>query len=182
MIWESPIGRFVHATPVIVAGVVFIGSFDNSVYAFNASDGIELWHCILGSSFWQLHSTPFVSNGVVYIGSGDYNVYAINATTGVQLWSFNTGSYIQSSPKVIKGIVYINNLAGGYFALDATNGNKLDIDSNIIADILSGTSAVVEQNEVFISAQLYSSSLHSFNASDYAKLWSSNIGVVESSP
>ncbi len=182
MIWESPIGSFVHATPVIVAGVVFIGSLDNSVYAFNASNGIEFWHCILGSSFWQLYSTPVVSNGVVYVGSGDYNVYAINATTGVQLWHYNTGIWVDSSAKVANGIVYVKNEDSYYFALNATNGSKLDVDSSIIADILSGTSTVVEQNEVFISAQLYSSSLYSFNASDYAKLWSSDIGVVESSP
>jgi outer membrane protein assembly factor BamB len=178
MIWKSPTGHPIYATPLVVAGVVFIGASDNSVYAFNASNGIELWHCILGSSFWLIYSTPVFSNGVVYIGSGDFNVYAINATTGVKLWYYNTGLWVDGSLKVANGIVYVNNEAGSYFALNATNGNKLDIDGNIIAVIVSGTSAVVEQSEVFMGAQLYSSSLYSFNASDYARLW----GVIESSP
>jgi len=181
VIWKSPISHPSYASPM-VNGVVFIGSSDNSVYAFNAANGTELWHCILGSSFWTLYTAPVFSNGVVFIGSGDYYVYAINATTGIQLWHYDTGLWIDSSPKIANGIVYINNEAGEYFALNATNGNRLDIDSNIIADIVSSTAAVVGQDKVFISAQLYDNTLYSINASDNAQIWSSNIFEIESSP
>jgi hypothetical protein len=143
-------------------------------------------HSILGSSFYLILSTPVVSDGVLYIGSGNSNVYAINATTGVQIWSYNTGvGGVFTSPKVVDGIVYGSAVYNGiYFALNATDGSNLGVDSSIIADILSGTSAVVEQSKVFIGAQLNSEYLYSYNASDYSKLWSwsSNIGVVMSSP
>jgi outer membrane protein assembly factor BamB len=181
IVWNSPIGHPSYPSPM-VNGVVFIGSFDNSVYAFNASSGIQLWHCILGSSFWTIFTAPVFSNGVVFIGSGDYSVYAINATTGVQLWSYNTGLWIDSSPKVVNGVVYINNEAGNYFALNATNGYKLVVDSNAIADIVGGTSAVVGHDEVFIAAPLYDNTVYSVNASDYARIWGSNIFEIESLP
>jgi outer membrane protein assembly factor BamB len=41
VIWKVPVNQ-VAATPVVANGVVFIGDSDNSVYAFNASNGIEL--------------------------------------------------------------------------------------------------------------------------------------------
>jgi outer membrane protein assembly factor BamB len=179
-IWKSPTPP-IYSVPAVVDGVIFIGSSDNSVYAFNASNGIELWHCILGSSFFLILGSPVVSNGVVFIGSMDSYVYAINATAGVQLWYYDTGS-IDSTPKVANGVVYINNEAGDYFALNATNGDKLDIDSNIISDIISSPSTVVGHDKVFISAQLYDNTLCSINASDNARIWSSNIFGIESSP
>jgi outer membrane protein assembly factor BamB len=181
IVWKSPIGQLSHPSPV-VNGVVFVGSIDDSVYAFNASIGTQLWHCILGSSFWQIYTAPVFSNGVVFIGSGDHNVYAINATTGMQLWNYDTGLWIDSSPKVLNGVVYINNEAVEYFALNATNGNRLDIDGGIIADIVGGTSAVVGHDEVYIEAQLYGNNIYSINASDNARIWSSNVFDIESSP
>lgn len=181
IIWNSPIGHLSHPSSVI-NGIVFIGSIDNSVYAFNASNGIQLWHCILGSSFWQIYTAPVFFNGVVFIGSGDHHIYAINASTGILLWNYDTGLWIDSLPKVLNGVVYINNEADEYFALNATNGNKLDIDSSIIADIVSGTSAVAGTDKVYIEAQLYSNNIYSINASNNAQIWNSNIFQIESSP
>ena len=131
--------------------------------------------------FFLILGSPVVSNGVVFIGSMDSYVYAINATAGVQLWYYDTGS-IASTPKVANGVVYISNEAGDYFALNATNGNKLDIDSNLISDIISSPSTVVGHDKVFISNQLYDNAVCSINASDNARIWSSNVYEMESSP
>jgi outer membrane protein assembly factor BamB len=67
----------VHGTPVLSDkrdGIVYVGSSDGSVKAFNATTGASLWTATTGPIAG--YSSPVVANGVVYIGSADSNVYA----------------------------------------------------------------------------------------------------------
>jgi len=61
------------SSPAVANGVVYVGSFDNNVYALNAKTGAKLWSYTTGSYVW---SSPVVVNGTVYVGSYDGNVYA----------------------------------------------------------------------------------------------------------
>ena len=54
-------------------GVVYIGSYDDNVYALNARTGAKLWSYATG---YLVYSSPAVANGVVYVGSHDEKVYA----------------------------------------------------------------------------------------------------------
>lgn len=54
-------------------GVVYVGSFDNNVYALDAATGALKWSYTTGNF---IDSSPAVADGVVYIGSGDQRVYA----------------------------------------------------------------------------------------------------------
>ena len=69
--------------------MVYFGSWDNNVYALNASTGALLWKYTTG---YHVFSSPAVANGVVYVGSADNNLYALNASTGALLWKYTTGS------------------------------------------------------------------------------------------
>ena len=53
--------------------MVYVGSYDDMVYALNASTGALLWSYTTGSA---VESSPAVANGVVYVGSYDDKVYA----------------------------------------------------------------------------------------------------------
>ncbi|MFQ6121118.1 MAG: PQQ-binding-like beta-propeller repeat protein, partial [Methanosarcinales archaeon] len=67
--------------------IVYVGSFDNNVYALNANTGDLKWkyntNGIVGSS-------PIIWNGIVYVGSFDFRVYALNANTGKTKWEYVT--------------------------------------------------------------------------------------------
>jgi outer membrane protein assembly factor BamB len=65
----------VHSSPVIADGVLYIGSYDNKVYALNASTGAELWSYSTNKS---VLSAPAVLNGVVYAPSEDLSVYTFD--------------------------------------------------------------------------------------------------------
>jgi outer membrane protein assembly factor BamB len=69
----------VYSSPAVANGVLYIGSWDNNVYALNASTGTELWSYATGG---QVHSSPAVTNGVVYVGSDDGKVYAFGLKKG----------------------------------------------------------------------------------------------------
>ena len=54
---------------------MYVGSYDNNVYALNASTGALLWKYTTANN---VESSPAVANGVVYVGSGDGNLYAFH--------------------------------------------------------------------------------------------------------
>jgi outer membrane protein assembly factor BamB len=59
----------------VANGVVYIGSDDGKLYAFNASTGKPVGTTFTG---YSIGSSPAVANGVVYIGSGDHKLYAFH--------------------------------------------------------------------------------------------------------
>jgi len=114
-LWSSPVGRVIVASPVVVEGVVYVGS-----HAVDASTGTELWSYPAKSD-----STPAVAHGVVYIYSDDDgNFYALDARTGTKLWSFAIGQ--QASDSIVaNGVVYVGAGSGNVYALDARTGAVL---------------------------------------------------------
>jgi outer membrane protein assembly factor BamB len=124
--WTATTGGLVHSSPAVANGVVYVGSEDGKLYAFDAVGSncsgtpttcAPLWTATTGG---PIDSSPAVANGVVYVGSGDGNLYAFDATgagcsgapkTCAPLWTAPTGSPVFSSPAVVNGVVYV---ASGY--------------------------------------------------------------------
>ncbi|MCS7131949.1 MAG: PQQ-binding-like beta-propeller repeat protein, partial [Hadesarchaea archaeon] len=101
---------------------VFIGSYDNRVYALDEDTGKLIWSFKTGG---HVYSSPAVANGKVFIGSYDNRVYALDEDTGKLVWSFKTGSTISSSPAVWEGKLYVGSYDGKLYCLDAENGRLL---------------------------------------------------------
>ena len=56
-------------------GTVYVGSWDNKLYAINGKSGVKLWEFKTGG---RVYSSPAIgSDGTVYVGSGDKRLYAI---------------------------------------------------------------------------------------------------------
>lgn len=77
--WSTYTNGEVTSSPAVVDGVVYVGSSDNQVYAFNTADGTKIWSTYTNGA---VTSSPAAVGGVVYVGSSDHQVYAFNATTG----------------------------------------------------------------------------------------------------
>ena len=58
------------AKPPVADGVVYAGSEDKSVYAFDAETGTELWKFTTSSEFFGIHgSSPIVVDGTLYVAN-----------------------------------------------------------------------------------------------------------------
>ena len=120
--WSHQTGGSLDSSPAVVNGIVYVGSYDNHVYALNAKTSTLLWKYTTGG---RVRSSPAVASGVVFAGAFDNNVYALNARTGALLWKYTTGSSVVSSPTVGDGIVYVGSWDHNVYALSASTGAVL---------------------------------------------------------
>jgi len=68
-------GGGIYSLPAVANGVVYVGSRDYKLYAFNAAMGQTLW---TASTSNFIVSSPAVVNGAVYVGSWDHKLYAFH--------------------------------------------------------------------------------------------------------
>ena len=122
VIWTFTTGGWVLTAPVIVDGVVYVGSDDGSLYALVADSGELLWSFATGD---VIRSIPTVIDGTVYFGSNDNHLYALDAATGEELWRYDTEGWVQYSPTVGGNMVYFParaELDWAVHAVDAATG------------------------------------------------------------
>jgi outer membrane protein assembly factor BamB len=125
--WSFETQGRVRSSPVVVNGLVYVGSDDGSVYALDAETGELCWQLETGG---PVVSSAAVVDGVVYIGSTDSYLYAIGALTGDELWSLSRGPEmaVTSSPAVAYGVVFAGFGVWGSGALsgiDAATGEEV---------------------------------------------------------
>ena len=174
-LWKQPTNGQVWSSPAISNGIVYVGSFDNSIYALNASTGTTLWAFPTSG---EVYSSPAVFDGVVYVGSFDHNIYALNASTGSQLWNFQTGAEVFSSPTVVEGTVYIASDDGLVYALNAQTGKPF---WNYTTSGEVQSSAAVSEGIVYIGSN--DTNIYALNAITGKKLWNyTTASYVASSP
>ncbi|MCH2602369.1 MAG: PQQ-binding-like beta-propeller repeat protein, partial [Pedosphaera sp.] len=59
-IWEFVTGRWVFSSPAIGSdGTVYVGSFDNKLYAINGQTGVKLWELETGN---RVQSSPKIGS------------------------------------------------------------------------------------------------------------------------
>ena len=110
---------YLHSSPTLQDGVIYIGSADGNLYAVDLATGHERWRFATGD---RIRSTPTVSGGAVYVGSWDGHLYAVGAATGEELWRFDTGNRVQGSPALAAGGIIIGSRAAKLFGLNAETG------------------------------------------------------------
>ena len=104
--WVFNTGSNVMASPVVVDGVVYVGSDNGRVYALDAQAGTARWTFVT-SPLKPVRSGACVANGVVYI-TADNVLFAIDAAAGTQRWKYTRGSAyaLDNSPALAYGTVF----------------------------------------------------------------------------
>jgi outer membrane protein assembly factor BamB len=79
-LWKFNIGGQA-GSPIVVGGVVYVGSEDHKLYALDASKGNLIWKYTTDDI---VVSSPAVADGIAYVGSYDHLVYAIGPSPDAQ--------------------------------------------------------------------------------------------------
>jgi serine/threonine protein kinase len=130
--WRSQgIGGNDFSSPVVSGGLVYVGSFDGRLYAFDAVTGKMRWisnpYSAIGSP-GSVDSTPAVVNGVVYVCLQDSKLHAFAADTGTSRWVAPVDNTLTSAPTVSNGVIYAAS-GDSVYAFDAASGKTLWISS-----------------------------------------------------
>ncbi len=166
--------------------MLYVGSYNNRIYALNAQTGDEKWSFSTGD---MVITRPVIADGMVYVGSWDGKLYALNSANGGLVWSFATGGKVDSSPAVADGIVYVGSHDGKIYALNASTGMvgyDWELHNSIIwsyttGDMVMLSSPAVADGMVYVGS--YDGKLYALNAKTGAFQWSYQTGyAVVSSP
>ena len=100
-------------------GILYIGTWHETVQAWDSATGKYLWS---GNTKGSVsHSTPAIANGVIYASTSfggtagrmdAGGVSAIDAKTGTSLWNTTVGSISYSCPAVADGLVFVGSDVG----------------------------------------------------------------------
>lgn len=101
IVWTHPTGGYVNSSPFYCASqqVVYVGCYDNNIYALNIKDGSNRW--TPQNTTHLISSSPVVYGSNVYIGSYDKNLYAFDTATGTLKWTYALNGVVEwCSPAV----------------------------------------------------------------------------------
>jgi outer membrane protein assembly factor BamB len=185
LMWNSSTGgKISKSSPAVVNGIVFIGSSDGYVYAFNATNGNLKWQKRISNN--PVLSSPAVAYGKVFVGSEDGCITALDAATGEILWGpKQIGSSLYSSPAINDGLILIGSSNGThalFYALKETDSSE--VWKYAIAGGGTKSSPAVADGMVFVGSSVASYGICALNMTDGSLIWKNeSIGTVSwSSP
>jgi outer membrane protein assembly factor BamB len=143
VLWRAEAGAVVKGPLSVGNGLVFTGTDDGSVHAFDMITGAEVW-TLMGNTTVQ--SPSIVLDGATaYIAGYDGMVLAVDATTGAELW--RTDPALNVSRRVAfdgaTKSIYVGGLGAVSYAFDSATGQlrwQVDISSPqaSVASIVTG--------------------------------------------
>lgn len=120
--WTFQTEEEVRSTPAVSRDTVYIGSYDNNVYAVDRATGKMRWKF---SSEGGVCSAPTLWRHLVIIGSEDFNIYGVDAATGKEIWRYRTWHHVRSTPRVFEDKLYVGSDDGHLHAIDPRHGRSL---------------------------------------------------------
>jgi outer membrane protein assembly factor BamB/tRNA A-37 threonylcarbamoyl transferase component Bud32 len=119
-IWSFKVEDAVRSRPVVHNNVLYVGAYDNNLWALDAKDGSLIWKFATEGG---IGSSPAYGGGTVYIGSADYRLYAVDARTGKRKWFYKAESKIYTTPHLALGLVFFGSDDGKLYALKPGTAN-----------------------------------------------------------
>jgi outer membrane protein assembly factor BamB/tRNA A-37 threonylcarbamoyl transferase component Bud32 len=120
-IWSFEAEDKIRSKPLAYRDRVFVGSYDNNLWALDAKDGNLVWKFATDGG---IGSSPSYSGGAVYVGSVDRNLYAVDVRDGRRKWSFKTEGRIFSTPTVALGSIFFGSDDHKLYSINPGTGRE----------------------------------------------------------
>ncbi len=122
------IERLQLSSPVIYDGVLYVGSTDKRLYAFNLATGRRLWRFDAGRA---IEASPTVTDTKVCFGSAGGLFRCLDKKEGRELWSFQARSEITASALAAPGLIYLYSSDDRLYALNSATGDRVWVYSRL---------------------------------------------------
>jgi eukaryotic-like serine/threonine-protein kinase len=118
-----------NSVPLVVNGVVYIGTLDGYFFALETKEGKVIWQ---QKGLGGIQAQPIIFNNMLYIGSGEKEMnkgkfYALDVRDGGIKWKFDTDGIIVYSQAAIfnEAFVLLGDWKNKFYLLDAQTGEKI---------------------------------------------------------
>jgi outer membrane protein assembly factor BamB len=108
--------------PVLVNGVLFVGSGDKGLHAVNAVTGQRAWRFVTQG---KIRTDAIVDGERVIFGSYDNTVYAVDRQSGKEVWKKDTRGPLTGSPVLVGDRLIVGNRNGLLAALNPATGETI---------------------------------------------------------
>ena len=103
-IWSFQCEDEIRGTPLYLSGTLYVGCYDNNLYALNAASGEFIWKYATDGG---IVSRPIAADDLVFFGSEDKCLHAISARSGKLSWMYYTDGRIRSSGRIADAHIFI---------------------------------------------------------------------------
>lgn len=137
-LWRFACEDEVRSSPAVHNDILYVGAYDNNLYALNAETGEFVWKYATDGG---IASSPCIYNERVFIGSEDCILYCVNARTGSLEWTYYTEGRIRSSPRAEYGHVFFGSDDHCLYAVSAQTGRevwKVDMGAPVRSSVAIG--------------------------------------------
>lgn len=132
--WAHALHQSTVASPIVVAGSVYVATSEGTVVALDAADGTERWRTVVGG----VHMTPALIGDLLLVGvygklgpfghlPSGASFVALDARTGHVRWRVPLPGLVRSEPVVIGTTIY-EGLAGGDDFSGCFDGRIVEMD------------------------------------------------------
>ncbi len=121
-LWTFKCEDEIRGTPILNQGMLYIGCYDNNLYALNAADGKFQWKYAADGG---IVTRPIVYDNNVYFGSEDKRLHVVSERTGKVVWTYYTEGKIYSSPRIAEGHIFFGSDDQDLHAVNAGSGRAI---------------------------------------------------------
>ena len=120
-LWKFECEDEVRGSPLYNDGYLYIDSYDNNIYALQATTGEFTWKYATDGG---VVSRPAYYEGNIFLGSEDKRLHCISARSGKVVWTYFTNNPIRSSPVISDGYIFIGSDDAFLHVVNALSGRR----------------------------------------------------------
>lgn len=121
-LWDFKCEDEIRGAPCLSQGSLYIGCYDNNLYALNAADGKFQWKYPTDGG---IVSRPLAYENNVFFCSEDQRLHVIGARTGKLLWTYYTEGKVYSSPRISDGHIFFGSDDQDLHAVNVNSGRAV---------------------------------------------------------
>src|SRR5574341_698262 len=121
-LWVFDCEDEIRGQPLVWNKYVFIGAYDNNVYAVTRTEGKFVWKYAAEGGF---AASPVSEGNTIYIGSEDNKLHALTAETGRVVWTYEAGGPIRCTARISQGHIFVGCDDSHLHAVNLQSGQRV---------------------------------------------------------
>lgn len=120
-LWVFECEDEIRGTPTYHDGMIYVGTYDNNLYALDAETGGFIWKYPTDGG---IVSKPAVYENNIYFGSEDNRLHVISTHSGQVVWTYFADGPIRSSPTISDRHVFFGSDDSNLHIVNAATGRR----------------------------------------------------------